>query len=537
MMEAKFWMDAIHNRSELIRLWSAGQLNAAELQKIVDGLPPVFTPKPLHGLAIALFSILTGVQDEWVGCLWSAILGTAAIGFLGVWTARRFGPATGLLAAFLLACSRSHVMYSRSQLAESDALTFLLVPLLLHIGRVLDSTRPVDAVAFHTRSEPSPIRFGLLLGILYGLAISTNYRCLPMIPLLFVWDFFTVGLLARPKPRPGSPSHLAFGQAFSRFRFPTTTFYRMCGVIAGLALIIGFFELPYRIYIWRGGSLPEGVQTYAQTLFSWFWGINDPTFESNGVLALFQPHLKLFIAFMTLDGPWWVGGLILGFIFCLKAPNPARISVLGLAFLPLFGFSLLGRGDGPRAVMTSIPFFVILSAVGWLEAARRFEAARGSVRRFGTKILLTALLVPALAGSWKETQVSSAWPAVGRWLKAESPGMVYTTYPLAVGYYLRKDRARLAPAGSETPAGIWVIDRYHATYAYPYLSSVGILRSQQAPEEIFDGQVYPATGLFFDWTFFRRGGAPVERVKWDDWKQELDRPDMGRIEIYRVKSG
>jgi len=128
---------------------------------------------------------------------------------------------------------------------------------------------------------------------------------------------------------------------------------------------------------------------------------------------------------------------------------------------------------------------------------------------------------------WRETQVRSAWPEAGRWLAAQPRQVVNATNPLAVRYYLRKDLA-LLPSMEDTATvtpGLWVIDRYNATYAYP-CPVVEKLISSYKPERVFEGQVYPQTGLFFDWGVFMRGR---------NWREELKRPTMGDIEVYRIQ--
>src|SRR3989338_2081772 len=132
MLEVRFWTDVFEKRGAILDAWRDGRLNSGFLIREMDGLPQGFTPKHLHGFFMAAFSIVTGLRDEWSGALWAAVTGTLTIAIVGLWTARYFSAGTAILAALLCAISRAHVMYSRSQLAEADAIFFMTAAVLLH---------------------------------------------------------------------------------------------------------------------------------------------------------------------------------------------------------------------------------------------------------------------------------------------------------------------------------------------------------------------------------------------------------------------
>ena len=495
MLEVRFWTDVFEKRGAILDAWRDGRLNSGFLIREMDGLPPGFTPKHLHGFFMAAFSIVTGLRDEWSGALWAAVTGTLTIAIVGLWTARYFSAGTAILAALLCAISRAHVMYSRSQLAEADAIFFMTAAVLLHAALALRFRRdaPIGATALS-----GALLFGV--GLAYGVAIGVNYRCVLILPLVFLWDFVSC---RRSLPRAAI-------------------------LVAGMIVPLALIELPYRIYIWRGGDLPEGIQTY----FQGFWTrlfLDVPAGE-NPVGAMFRLHAGMFQSYIYLDWLWWAGGMALGLWATVRTRCPVRRLVCLLAWVPLMGFSLVTRGDGPRAVMTSIPFFAIVSAFGWMEYAAWFNSmivpdwARKSVAG-----LISALVALGAFSAWQEPRVSSAWPAAGRWLAGqEASATVYATNPMAVRYYLGKNRAELVPSGDTAPAvapGLWVIDRYQATYSYPY-ASVRKLMESHRPDQVFEGRVYPSTGLFLDWGYFMRSG---------NWRVELKRKGMGRIEVYDVR--
>lgn len=498
MMEVKFWRDVIGKSPDLLAALKAGRLNSSYLETNIDGLPPGFTPKPLHGFFIALFSLAAGIHEEWVGCLWSAILGTLTIALAGLWAARHFGKEAGILSAMFLAVSHSHVMYSRSQLAEADAIFFTAFAVFLHVNLSLKSRRgsPVESV------EPRAFWRAATIGVLYGMAVGVNYRCLLILPIVFLWDLFA----------------------------SNRNIQRLGGLGLGMTAVMGMLELPYRIYIWRGGTLPGGMMTY----FEGFWArlFKDVPVGEKTAAALFHPHGGMFLAYADLDMLLWVGGMALGLWATFRNACPVRRLVCVLAWVPITLFSLVTRGDGPRAVMTSIPFFAILAALGFLHFRQwcfdYFAKSSSHLGKYALlfRILFAVLILGAGGLSLQETRVRSAWPDVGRWLAQEPRQVVTTTYPLAVRYYLRKDLAKLPPPEDTATVapGIWVIDRYNATYAYPF-PVVRKLISSHKPERIFEGRVYPWTGLFFDWSFFMRS---------PNWRAELKRPDMGQIEIYKI---
>jgi len=505
MMESKFWRELFVQRQDLWQALRAGRLNADFVESRIDGLPPSFTPKPLHGLSIAVFSLVTGLDEEWAGSLWSALAGTVTIGLIGLWTARSVDPMTGILAAFLMAISRSHIMYSRSQLAEADAIFFATCAILWHARLCLRDRRDQAPPAV-----PGGLFSELILGLLYGVAVAVNYRCALILPILAVWDI----LVARGSAR------------------------RLAALAAGFILVLCLIELPYRIYLWGGGTLPAGIQTY----FQGFWArlFQDvPTASGGGSHpgSLLQPHANLLMHYAYLERSWWVVGMVMGAWACVLSRCPVRRLAAALATVPLVGFSLVARGDGPRAVMTSIPFFVIFSSIGYLHVYERLKTrfSSGSSLWQGRRvaqIVVCGLLIHSALGTWRETQVKSAWPEAGRWLRAETRSgaaatePIYTTYPLAVRYYLRKDRAELVPKETpeDIPAGLWVIDRANAEYAYAY-PVVQTVISSYKPVKVWFGQVYPNTGLFLDWGVFVRGR---------NWREESRRAGLGTIEVYRV---
>lgn len=494
MLEMKFWKNVFHHRAELLEAMRAGRLSAEFVESRIDGLPPGFTPKPLHGFFIALFSFLAGIDSEWVGSLWAAMVGTLSIGLVGWWVSRHFVPSTAVLAALLFAVCRSHVMYSRSQLAEADAIFFLLVGLFFHVNAALRFRKdsPIDP-----RVRLSGGRL-MLTGLVYGAAIGVNYRVALVLPIVFLWDLWTCRM----------------------------SFRRLGFLGAGIAAVMALIELPYRIYIWRGGALPNGMSTYLESFLERL--VRDAPDQDLPVGEFFSPHWGLFDSFMYLDQGWWILGLALGLWATLQSRCPVRRLVCLLAWLPLIGFSLIARGDSPRAVMTSIPFFVVLAAFGWKEYYDWFERRD---LRIGCKLvvgLILCVLIGMGAGSWKETQVSSAWPEVSRWLSQQPRQMIYTTNPLAVRFYMgRDDRIRLIPAEVAAVAepGIWVLDRYQATYSFPY-PIVRKLTATYKPDRTFEGRVYPQTGLFLDWGVFLRSG---------NWREEIQKENMGAIEVYHIQ--
>lgn len=504
MMEVKFWKDVIHKRHEILGALHAGQLNAIWLETNIDGLPPVFTPKPLHGFFMALFSLATGLNAEWVGCLWSALIGTLTIALVGWWVSRHFTPQTAIVAAFLMALCHSHVMYSRSQLAEADAIFFMTCAIFFHANAALRFRRD-QAAGAPSDFRPIPL---IAVGVLYGIAVGVNYRCLILLPLVFLWDIWTSRRCVK----------------------------RLAMLVIGLGVVLCLIELPYRIYIWRGGTLPDGVFTY----FQGFWErlFRDVPTGQTGVGTSFRPHLNILEAYVELDKLWWLVGIMLGAGATWVSRCPVRRLVCLLALAPIVFFSLFSRGDGPRAVMTSIPFFAAMAAFAVMDihaaCKKKIDQSPKSLSAAAQEFGLALVIVSfgscvgfSGADAWRETQVRSAWQEAGRWMADQPRQVVTTTNPLAVRYYLRKDLAQL-PSMEDTAAvtpGLWVIDRYNATYAYPY-PVVQKLISSYKPERVFTGQVYPQTGLFFDWGVFMRSG---------NWREELEREHMGDIEVYRIQ--
>lgn len=526
MMEAKFWKSAWDERGALTTAAREGRLNGAFVAEKIEGLPPTFTPKPLHGFSIALFSMLTGHWKDWTGSLWSALCGVASVALLGVWAMRRFGAWTGLFAAALLAVCRLHVMYSRSQLAEADALLFALAATLVQF----------DAPKCRKKS--------MIAGVLFGIAIGFNYRAV-LIPAV------TLGLsLFTPRRR---------------------TIAWVAASIAGVMLV---YELPYQIYFWMGGTLPDGMHSYLQNLQRWFIGgqVLDRPMEGGVAMGSFlKLHAKLIASFAWMDGWWLIAGAALGAWAVFKmtrgrggegangrtgetarrgetAGRPpmrdgddqtwVRISVAVLALIFLIVFSLVPRGDGPRAAMLSLPFLALLAAFGIFALIEK-KVHESIHHRFGVW-LLSVILIFGCINCFAETRVRSPWTEADRWLKQNRPDHVITTLPLAVRFYTTRATAELAPRsdmddlkmfppsplrGEGGGEGIiWIIDTFHASTTYPYRSVAHVVKEYQ-PFMTIEGRVFPETGLFFDSILYR----------FPSWPKRIREPGLDTIRIYTVK--
>ena len=139
----------------------------------VRGKPPIFG-RLTHNLIIAGAMALLG-DHFWAGAAANALIGVLSIIAVFLLGRAMYGSRTGLAAAFVLALSGYHVLYSRGALAEIDSTFFALLALLFY---------------YKSRKRIPEPGIGSLAtaGILLGIAYTTHNRIILLFALFWGYE-------------------------------------------------------------------------------------------------------------------------------------------------------------------------------------------------------------------------------------------------------------------------------------------------------------------------------------------------------------
>jgi Dolichyl-phosphate-mannose-protein mannosyltransferase len=200
-----------------------------------------------------------------VARLTSALLGTGSVVLIFMVGRRAFGPATGLLAAAMLAVNFLHVHLSHFGLNDVPA-TFFLVAALVPAAALLE--------------RPST-RGYLLSGLCAGLATAAKYNCgIVLVVPLAIW-------LLQVTRRPASPGRLLLGPLL-------LSLGALAGFLIGMPEMVGSFQQVQQGFRdqaafgsnrWIGQEGDPVLQLYSYTLLR--------AFGLPGVLALLAGLLLL----------------------------------------------------------------------------------------------------------------------------------------------------------------------------------------------------------------------------------------------------
>jgi hypothetical protein len=330
---------------------SALQRVAFAVQDGTDAHPPDIA-KPGHAIVLALTMLLLG-KTAFAGALVSAVAGIGTVAATYAIGRHGWGPVVALTAAFLLAISGQHLVYSREPLVESDGLLFATLAALVYL---------------RSRSWR-----GLLgAGVLWGVAFSCNNR-LSFLPAVF--------LLAELARWPGVVGFVRRGLVVAG------------GFVLPLALIEGAY-LVARAIGRAAGARIEWLD-YAQQLAA-FSRMNPPD------RLRFDQWPTYFVDLALMDGlPLLVllllgmGVLVWRLVMVDSRPARSRADLLlfGSLLVPLTLYSFYSTGEVRlRHFSLAMPWVMIAAALGlhWLAGRVRGH------ERLALSAALAALAVLAL---------------------------------------------------------------------------------------------------------------------------------------------
>ncbi len=334
--EARYLLEAGTLREQIREVSTRASAATPTSPSVVEGMA-----RPLHVLILAAASSVPMALWIMAGFgLASVILVHEIARRAAVFDEQGSAGRVGLIAAFLLAFSPSHIFHSRTLLAEVDAVFFLLLAVWIYLG---DSARP---------------RL-FLCGLSFGLAIIAQSRMAMSVPFFLAWD----AAKHRSIPR------LAF-------------------LVAGLSLPIAGVETFYQVLraLLHIAGQGESFMTYfEQFLHRHKTDIGHMAFNRPWFGLSFLVHTESLIITIS---------FLAGLFLALRRRSP-HASLLGLYACFVLAVASLYDQDHHsgfrwgRAVAPALPFVLILAAFFLDHCARRFR--RGSVL-LGALLTITLLI-------------------------------------------------------------------------------------------------------------------------------------------------
>jgi 4-amino-4-deoxy-L-arabinose transferase-like glycosyltransferase len=226
-------------------------LSAAD---VIEGIFPsfaypgqLFISPPTYFLTTAFTALATGLATDRAAILVNVVFGALTAVLIWRIAAAWLGPAAGLTAGVLTACSQYHIGLSRSGLTDVVFAFWLLLGLYL-LAEALRSPRWTLAVA---------------AGLAIGLAWNTKYHG---------WLAWAMVVPAWIAARWSTPASVDDRRA--------VRVLLVAGAVAALCIV------PWGLYILQ--------QTSVQEFFTWYRGYTDRTIVSLGRTALLQLRQQLF---------------------------------------------------------------------------------------------------------------------------------------------------------------------------------------------------------------------------------------------------
>lgn len=380
------------------------------------GHPPDLA-KPGQSVLLAIPILILGPSTLAAGLAPAlAGLGTIAatygIGSVG-WNRR-----VGLVAAFLLAISAEHIVYSREPLVESTGLVFATLAGLLYVPRVV-------------RPDCGGTRRIFIVGCLVGLAFACNNR------LLYLCGPFglTEIILAWRQRPPRRVQSLVQG---------------LIALGVGFLLPIGVFEGAFlaaqaigRAY----GTNPDFLD-YAHQFVN-FMRMNPAT------RSRIDQWPTVFADLGLMDGLPVLAFFMVGLVSLVTRPRswtPPSVFLALSLLMPLVLFSVYSSGEvRMRNFSVALPWIMLTAAIGlcWLAQRTRFTAAilTGACAVLGLLALPRAMAI---------VTAPSAIPALIPAMAQNGIDRVASTNGPVLSYYIGEDRtnARLRPAFINTQADL-----------------------------------------------------------------------------------
>jgi hypothetical protein len=470
------------------------------VQAVQDGTAghPPDLAKPGQAVLLAIAMLLLGPTTLAAGLVpalagLGTVVVTGAIGCTG-WNRR-----VGIVAAFLLAISAEHLVYSREPLVESTGLFFATLASFFYLRRLVQPERFEDR------------RTLLLVGVLVGSAFACNNRLL-YLPL-FLGAFEVVVAWRERASRPWRTSLmrlLALG----------------VGVVLPLAVFEGAFLAAQAIGVLAG--VAPGFLDYVHQFVN-FMRMNPASRARLDQWPTFFADLGL------MDGLPVVGLFVLGMgILALRRPwSRADVFLVLSLFVPVVLFSVYSSGEvRMRNFSVALPWAMLLAAVGVNWVAER--------TRYPGWVAAVAVCLLGLFALQRDVEIVTAPSALGDLLgtlSGDGNQRVASTNGPVLSYYIGEDRtnARLRAAFINTEE-----DLRQIAVDYPYVAvdmqaywTPGPVTDRAATAAPVFQEANGSNVLFLAFLLERHG------IAWGDWTAVLDewRANQGpatQLRLYRA---
>jgi 4-amino-4-deoxy-L-arabinose transferase-like glycosyltransferase len=380
---------------EGIRLQSALRLLSGAHVDLLAG-KAVGTAKPMHALLIALAYGLMGIHD-YASLYVNAFSGVVCVALTYLIGRLLVGPASGLIAAALLAVSEYEVIYARSALSESDATAFLLAGIAVW----LYASRP-DGNILWRRSLLGPG----LAGLLFGIGFTTNYRLIVYIAVAIVIDV--------------AQAHRAVGWKPS--------IARMAGWAVGVVIapllwqIAGSVGQAHGLVLYRGEIVRDSLPYWREVVYQLHQGKQS--------ILHFNP--LIYLQWWVLRQGWPASLLLLAALLRALWVRTSPWLIPAAFVLAPYAVYVFAPFVVPRNLVPALPFASILVASLLVDVSSR---AWSYGRALGAVLVLLLLGLGAYA-SWPLTAVRSGFALAARWVNVHDRGRALTSSEIMV-YYLR----------------------------------------------------------------------------------------------------
>jgi 4-amino-4-deoxy-L-arabinose transferase-like glycosyltransferase len=417
-LEARYWLDGARDWTRFV----TGQ---------ADGAVPYYG-KPAHVVLIAL-SVILFEESPFAAQFVSAAFGILTVPVVYLLGKLLDNHRVGWLAAFLLAFLPFHIIYSRLAFADADATFFFQLAFLFWMlaGRA-DAKRRMF------------LFFAAGLG--FGMAVTTNYRCYPVV----VISVLVLGLVewARSKATPRIVSLLPPG-----------------ALLVGLAVLPTGWQVLFSIlrvyaeqnrvsmnandYIGQLQSLLGGeqIRSYPRSLMDWLVGL-DAAFYGKALVELGGVFWSLLLASAAIVFVWRVARSGLEprhrvFSNTLRPISTDFAIYWALTFLFPLAFFTFYPFKASRFIVVVLPSACMFIAFA-IERLIRSASPRLILQAMAA-IVLGGFLIESLASARLIVEWQSNFESAMRYIQNHQAQRVLSTQPSIAGYYLPPTQARWTP--------------------------------------------------------------------------------------------
>ncbi len=430
--------------------WDEGKfaLEGVRLLSVMQALPnvqvaalagkAVGTAKPTHALLIALSYALFGVHD-YSPLFMDAAASVLAIAVLFLFARRLFGVRVALLAAAFLAVSGYDLIYARSALSESDADLLFLVGVLVW-WVTIGSKYSAPA---RERATWVP-RLGV--GLIFGLAFTTNYRMIVYIGTLVAID------VVEAWKRDGWREAMSCMLVWPLGCFIAPLFWQSAGILA----------MDHGIVLFRGEVTYRATSYLSEAAYQLHGGKQ----SGNNFSPL--PYLQWYVARQG----WPLSILLLVGLVCAALKRSYVWLVPALLVIVPYCVYVFAPFIVPRNLDATLPFGAVLMAAGLTEVVNyiRFIARRFQLRSELPLTFIAGIVVlTTVALCWPLTEIRSGYAQAASYVTQQG-GRGAIAVNEVMRFYLRDPgRGCDAPRLPGSVSALVVMD--HAGYHYAIIDS------------------------------------------------------------------